>query len=490
MILLIGALTGAHASSLDLLEVGGAWGSPGATDATAVWWNPAALGAGRGTRYTLEIAPTFATVKVRRDDPNYQRDPSNEDAFGPDTADYSGDAVYKRVAPVPYLGIASDFGQKGLGIGVALAVPHARGAAGDPDQVTRYHLVEGGNQAIYGMVSAAYQIKEIVSFGVSGAFVDSSYSSDLFTETGTALNDGLKDQLGRDEDFYADTMIEDPDYSAHVRSDGALKASAITFGAGIHVQADPKLAISLAYRHGLRVDHEGTATLEFGCPSTEDVFGRLGAQVQGICNATLGARQTVGYNLPSRVHGGLVFTPDDKTRLEAMGGWVGWSVFTDYEIGIQVDPDTVDKDDPEDREETATLISQDKLWARDAKDSFWFGVDGKFDVHERVMIGGRISYDKASVPTNVLSTNNYDANTVAVTGLVVGKVSPKLQIGLSATQFVASRRINQVSAFGVTMYEDRKDERYFYPSMAGTYASSITRIGLSVRGTFASGTAP
>jgi long-subunit fatty acid transport protein len=489
VIVLLGALSGAHASSLDLIEVGGAWGSPGATDATAVWWNPAGLAAGRGTRYTLEVAPTFATVTMNRTNPGYARDPNNDNAFGPDEADYGGLGQYKRTAVVPYVGIASDFGQKGLGIGLALAVPHGRGAAGAPDQVTRYHLVEGGNQAIYALVSGAYQFEEKVAIGVSGAFVDSSYTSNLFTETGTALNDGIKEQLNSDDDFYADTMLEDPDYSAHVVTDGQLKDTAITFGAGIHVQPNDKVAFALAYRHGLRVDHEGTATLTFGCPSTDDFLGRFGAESQGICNSVLGARQTVGYDLPKRVHGSIVVTPKDGVRLEAMGGWVGWSVFQDYEIGIIVDPETVPLDDPDAQEETAGLVSQQKLWARDNRDSFWLAADGKFDVHERVLIGARILYDKAAVPTETLSTNNYDANTVSLTGLVVGKVAPGLEIGLSATQYIASQRVNEFSSFGLTMYENRKDARYFYPSMNGTYTSSITRIGVSLRGAFDHGKA-
>lgn len=483
MIVLLGALGSASASGLDLLEVGGPFGSPGATDATAVWWNPAGLAAGRGTRYTLEVAPTFATVKMLRDNPDYRRDPNNANAIGPESADYGGLSTFNRTAIVPYLGIASDFGQKGLGLGMALAVPHGRGASGAVDQPARYHLVDGGNQAIYALVSASYQIADRLSIGLSGAYVASSYSSNLFTEAGTALNDGLKDQLNRDQDFYADTMLEDPNYATHVVTEGQLRDQTATFGAGLHLQAHEKVAISLAYRHGLRVDHEGTATLAFGCPPTTDTFGRLGAEVNGICNSTLNARQTVGYNLPARVHGAVVFEPEPGVRLEAMGGWVGWSVFTDYDIGIQVDPDSVAKDSPEVREAIAAQVSQDKQWARDNQNSWWVGFDGKFDVHERVLVGGRVLYDRAAVPTDTLSTNNYDANTVSLSGLVVGRIAPGLELGLSLTQYVAQRRETQTSKFGVTMYENRREERYFYPAMNGVYTSSITRLGLSVRGT-------
>ena len=88
----------AFAASLDLLEVGGLWGTPNATDATALWWNPASLAAGHGTRFNLSAAPTFATVNIQRADPGYTRDPS---LVGPNDYDYSGLATFKRTAVVP-----------------------------------------------------------------------------------------------------------------------------------------------------------------------------------------------------------------------------------------------------------------------------------------------------------------------------------------------------------------------------------------------------
>ena len=489
MLWLITALSSANAAGLDLLEVGGPFGSPGATDATAVWWNPAGLAAGYGTRFSFELAPTIATVNIQRDNPGYAYDPAG---FGPAEVDYGGRATYRRVAPVPYIGVASDFGVDGLGVGIGLAVPHARGAAvdtitpNDPTDhpaVTRHHLIEGGNQALYLQVAGAYEIADIVSIGVVGAFVDSSYNSHLFSEAASALNDGLQESLG-DGTYYSDTIAENRRYASEVQTDSALKDSALTFGAGIHVKAHEKVSIAAAYRHGFRVDHNGTATLDFDCPPTADVDGRLGSEINNICDTTMAADMSVGYRLPGRIHGGIVLRPVDVIRLEAMGGYVFWNVFTDYEIDIRVRPDSVDAASPEDRQATAAQVSQSKTWARDQQNSFWVGLDGKFDVHEYVMLGGRVLYDKAAVPTNVLGPNNYDANTVSLSGLVVVHALPQLDIGVSATQYIAQSRTVTDSAFGMTINGDRKPVRYFYPAMNGTFTSSITRIGLTVRGQF------
>lgn len=480
MILLTALLSPASAAGLDLLEVAGPWGTPVATDATALWWNPAGLAAGHGTRFIVEMAPTFATVNINRQNPNYVHDPNG---FGPAEADYGGTAQYKTQAFVPYVGVASDLGQPGLGVGFGLAVPHGKSAAGAVDQVTHHHLVEGGNQALYLQVAAAYEIADVVSIGFTGAYVSSTYTSNLFSETGTALNEGLKESFDQTETFYSDTVVEDDRYASHVISED-LKDSALTFGASVHVKASDKVSIAATYRHGLRVDHTGASQINFNCPSTDDIFGRAGAQIQGICDAQLGAQQTVGYNLPGRVHGGVAVRPVDGLRLEAMGGYVFWSAFTDYEIDITVDPDTVPKDDPGARQETAAVVSQSKLWARDAQNAFWAGIDAKVDVHERVTLGARALYDNAAVPTQVLGPNNYDANTLALTGLVAVRPVKELEIGLSATQYIAATRTVTDSAWGVTMYENKKPGRYFYPQMNGTFASSITRIGIAVRGQF------
>ena len=40
----------AGAASLDLLEVGGAFGTPAATNPTAIWWDPAGIAVHGGTQ--------------------------------------------------------------------------------------------------------------------------------------------------------------------------------------------------------------------------------------------------------------------------------------------------------------------------------------------------------------------------------------------------------------------------------------------------------
>lgn len=472
----------AFAASLDLLEVGGLWGTPNATDATALWWNPASLAAGHGTRFNLSAAPTFATVNIQRADPGYARDPS---LVGPNDYDYSGLATFKRTAVVPFAGIVSDFGQPGLGIGLGVAVPHARGAKGPQDNVVRQTLVDGGNQALYFMGGAAYQIKKRVSIGLTGALVSSSYVSHLYNESASGFNDSIREADDLEGNYYSDGTLEDPNYLTYVDTQGSLRDTRLTFGVGIRAEPHDMVSISVAYRHGFRVDNKGRTTLEFNCPPNEDLTGRAGAERAGLCYSTLTARQSVAYDLPGRVQGGIQVRPAKGVAIEAFGAWVNWKRYTDFDISVAVDEDSVPVDDPAIRAETAATVSQTKQWARDARDTFYVALDGKVDVHERITVGARILYDRAAVPTEVVSANNYDANTTALSALVAVDLTRNLQLSGSIGQYISSRRVVTDSKYAVTIDEGaRKETRYFYPSTNGTYAGTLTRLEFGIRGQF------
>lgn len=501
----------AQAAGLDLIEVGGAWGTPGATNPTAIWWNPAGLAVGGGTQFMIEGAPVFANVYADRANPDYGSldDTPNGDGPPPDgyptSYDYSGRDEVKLNAVVPFLGVSSDFGVDGLGIGAGLAVPTATGGEiEDPWGANRYSLRSGNIQAIQAIVAASYRIKKVVSLGVSGAFVDSTWAADTDTSTYVDLSDAVKDQFGLDQPLgsFRDGYIEQKGYTATAVFDD-LKDQAFTFGAGVYVTPVEQLGISLAFNKGVRLDHTGDVAIQFQCPPEYDFLVALASADRGLCNTETGQGSlfngagSVGYSLPSRVNLGIVLTPVDALRLEVMGSWVNWKVFTDYEIKTEISPDEIpvepdDPNDPDDvaeaqalREETAELASQDLLWARDGRNTYWVGLDAKHRVNEFFMYGGRVFYDRSSTPTNSLMLNNFGANTVGLMGMAM--VSPVDKIGISVSfthHFMQSRTVTD-SNFGLSIYDDqRKDFRYRFPSGNGTYGGSINRLGIAVRGRF------
>ncbi len=198
-----------------------------------------------------------------------------------------------------------------------------------------------------------------------------------------------------------------------------------------------------------------------------------------MCNEEAAAHGEIGYDMPARLHLGLVATPFDRLRLEAFGGWVGWSAFTEYDIILDVPPGAMPR--AANPEAASELISQHRLWARDNNDTFFAGLDGKIRLGNRWLTGARALFDRHAIPARVLSSNNYDADTLALSGLVAFSPVGPLTVGLSAEQLILARRVVKRSGFGVTLDEaEANPDRTFYASAAGSYSGRITRLGLSV----------
>jgi long-subunit fatty acid transport protein len=504
--------TPASAAGLDLLEVGGPYGTPGATNPTAIWWNPAGLAVGGGTQFLVEGAPVFGGVNVARDNPSYgEVDPSVFATFdptgafdpAPDSYDYGGSERLSSVGVVPFLGLSSNFTVPGLGVGVGLAVPTARGGTSDQEWgPSRFFIRDGDIRTIHAMAGAGYQILNKVAFGASASFVDSSYYANTDTTTYPDLSVAAG-ELAPDG-WYQDGYVEQRGYTATAilggedgDGHGYLKDQAITFGAGVYVTPlGSKLGLSLAYNHGVQLDHTGPMTLKFQCPPQYDVISRAGATTRGLCNQDTGvgtvAQGTGGssYRLPSRLHLGVVVSPIDRLRLEAMGAYVMWKSFTDYDITTKIDADQFEQtaNTPELAEESAALVSQERKFARDARNTFWLGVDGKVRLTNLFSAGARVIFDRHAIPTAALGANNADFDALILGAMAQVNPVDQLGVGLSFSQQILMPRTVEDSLFGITIDPDQsRPARYAYPAANGRYSGGITRLGLAVSGRFGGG---
>jgi long-subunit fatty acid transport protein len=494
--LFLALTTNAQAGSLDLLEVGGMWGTPAATNPTAVWWNPAGLAVASGTQILIESAPTFARAQHERTSPDYgpidEENAVDLDGDGfPDTKyDYGGPDELKYSGFSPFAGVSTDFGVKGFGIGAAFFVPFAKeGESSYPNGSGRYNVRGGGNKALYLSLASGYHIADLVAIGASFSYVMNTWEADVDTEAYSALGPAYAEALSTDiPETYQDGYIEHPGYTTNLKFD-PLKDNTVTFGTGVYITPIDMLGISIAYHHGIRVENTGDVTLGFSCPPTDDFPSAAAAGLTGLCTdqkgATIKGTSLIAYNLPSRLHGGILLEPVDMLRLELMGGWVHWSQFTDYEIHTKVKPSDVPVDSEEFQQTTADLVSQDRLWARASKNNGWVGLDGKVSPIPVLTLGGRAMVDTPAVPSMAVSTNNFDSLSVILSGLVVVKPVKMLDIGLSYGHHFVTKRTITDSGFGVTLDESkRKADRFFYPEANGTYVGHINRLGISVRGHF------
>ena len=265
MLLLLVALH-ARAASLDNLEVGGFSGSPLATDGTASWWNPAGLAAGHGWRLTLEGAPTFATVLFDRAEP------------------HGGLDTYSLTGVVPFVGVATDVGVEGLGLGASFAIPMVRGgveegfedtfAAGDTSYgvagTGSYTLRSGDTRAMQATLGAGWDFKEKVAIGLSGALIQSQWTAVVDNDAMPDLDQQITAQ--GQVSGYTDEQLETYDYKATLDFD-TLHDTVFSFGAGVRVTPVPAVSIGVAYQKGMNVSNEGNVNISFQCPPQEDSIG-------------------------------------------------------------------------------------------------------------------------------------------------------------------------------------------------------------------------
>ena len=460
--LLLSLMSLAGAASLDNLEVGGPWGTPTASDATALWWNPAGMAMGSGTRLIIDVERAIATVNYVRADP------------------YNGGLdVYETFGTIPFGGVVTDFGVKGLGVGIGGGAPIARG--GEEKQAGgsgAYHMIMGATQQANFMLGAAYSPDPLISLGVTGMLVKGTWEGIIAFQNVTDLDENIS-ALGQ-ESGYTDAMIEDLSYAAIVQYE-PLEATAMRAAIGLASQPIDDLEIGASWVFGTTLVHTGGVTLNFSCPPQSDTLGRFGAEAYGICDESIKANSDVTFAIPHRLRMGVAYTINELVRAELMGGWTGWSALDGFDIVMRDTAKLNDLDNPE----TTALIEKDRFWARDNENSTWFALDTKTYVGERWTLGARALHDRAAVPDSTMSPNNYDANTTTLTGLVAVSIIDQLEIGVRATHYMVATRVVTDSAYGVTLDEaNAKAPAYFYPQMNGTYDSSISRFGLTLRGSF------
>ena len=459
------------AASIDNLEVGGPWASPTTTDGSAGWWNPAGFAAQKGTRIFLEMAYLDATFELDRADPH----------GGPDPYTLSG--------LTPSFGVATDLGLDHLGpgrlgAGLFFGIPFARGGieVNQPGSGS-YAMMDGYSRAAWLGVGVAYDIKDMLSIGVTGGMYYSMWGALVNQDSMPDLKHSIEEGGGGDFITYTDEQLEDPDYAATMNFQD-MSDTAFNFSAGMMLHPNDRFAISATYIHGARVDNVGLVEGKFACPpNNDDPFGNAAADANGLCTTDITGVGSVGYDLPARVQGGIMVKPVQWLRLEAMGAWVRWSEYDDFDIAISNSEGT-DANGTALTDLAKDLIESPRPWARANEDSFWVALDSKVTVAEKWTFGARYWFDKAAVPDFALSSNNWDADEHIVSGLVAYRPLRFFDVGLSYTHHFCAERVVTNSAFYQTVEGEPAEARWNYPQMNGTYSGAVDRVALVLRGNF------
>ena len=450
-------LTTAFAGSYDSLEIGGLWGSPTANGGEAPWWNPAGMAMDSGFRASGELAYSWGNNRFERTGAN------------PGTSEMGGGS------PVPFVGLVHTF-PSNFALGASLTVPYATGGNEAYRGSNAYFSRRGSIVAAYGILSAAYAPSDRISFGLSLAGVSNTMSSISDLDTVPDLHTSIAD-MG-EESPYTDADLEQEAYSAIIELKDMSYTTA-TVGGGVQAWITPNVLFGASFWRGYDVVQSGDITMHFKCPPEADTVGRFGAESRGICHAAIDGNVTSSYTIPHRASGGLTFFPQPWTRVEVMGGWVGWSVQQD----LVVDITNVAANNPEMDPTAAALMERKTVMARDLNDSFWGGVDVKHELpNERVLLGGRVLYDSAAVPTDSMNPSNADFNQFLLSGPVAFHNGGAWQLSFSATHHVQQSRTVTNSRYSMTLDPQRMpEERYQAPSANGTYSAQRDKVGATLR---------
>lgn len=187
-------------------SVGTSLSGPATADGASAYYNPAAMGAGRGTQ--LEIDGGLLALSL---------------AYAPD----SGPAPSSTgaIAPLLTLGATTDALDPEWRLGLTVSVPRASGGSWGRDdgagQITRYFLVAGATFHVSATPAVSWSPNEWLTIGLGADLVYGSLSGELDKDFGSQLNQTA-----------GSTVIDSPFPYAHPDLAAPITIAGDGFGAG------------------------------------------------------------------------------------------------------------------------------------------------------------------------------------------------------------------------------------------------------------------
>lgn len=156
-------------SGLFVARFGGDHGHAATDNPSAIYYNPAGLALGKGSRLLVDATLAHRTASYDRPAAAITNPGTGTPADG--AAANSGEATLTNQAASPFLGFATDLGIEDLGLGLAFFVPIGGAAVWDgndafkggsypgaQDGVTRWWAMEGSMTSLYLALGGAYRL--------------------------------------------------------------------------------------------------------------------------------------------------------------------------------------------------------------------------------------------------------------------------------------------------------------------------------------------
>ena len=477
----------ANASGILVARFGGEHGHAATDNPTAIYYNPAALSLGKGTRVFIDGSLALRSFTYTRDpgaiDNVLHPDPANaEDPGGNGTGTppsgidaNSGEASLFNVLGAPFLGVATDFGVEGLGVGLGFYAPfggssvwdnkdETRDFAGSEDGPQRWWIIEGTIRSLYFTGAASYMIEPLnLSFGAGINLVrnevntvrarnsdgtDNLISGECGTEIGIQ-NDKCSIQEGR----------------AHVD----VSNYELSVGLGLLWQPMENLWVGASWQSSPGFGEnrlEGEADLIVGGgPYGDD---------RALTQAELRQQMPDVFRLAVR------YQPTENIEVRVKSDYVRWSLFERQCV--------LDRDNDNRSCNLDAPVGKIAIIPRYWEDTLSFGAGASYFLgadHDIELIVGA-TYDPAAIPDKTLETSLYDADkVVASLGARFELLEDSLAVAATWSQiFYSTREVDprgkdtgaiESDLARVGLHEGERN-----PDSAGKYEHSVGMLNVNV----------
>lgn len=458
----------AFASGFFVARFGGEHGHPTTDHLSSIYYNPAGLSLGKGTRLTIDANLAWRMFSYERPEAAIDNIFDDGDAAGTPRDAVSanaGEATLNNFIAAPFAAVASDFGIEGFSAAVGFYAPFGGASVYDKsenlemypgamDGPQRWWAIEGTIRSVYITGAAAYRIKPLrLSVGLGLNIVKSEvYTVRARNATGT---DNLTSE-GR-------ALLD-------------VSGTELALGAGLIWEPKDGLFFGASYQSSPNFGEselEGTAKLSFG-------GGRDDVQ-----NPDVKYYQT----LPEVWQFGMRWRMDPKNEVRLFGNYIPWSNL-EYQCALDssVSGATCDLDG------SAKLILLPREWM----DAYAVRFGASHWISPGVEFFGGGGFDANAVPDETLEPALYDTDKFTLSvgvklGLKDGKImsassegAGDLNIATTYTQVIYVPReirprgqdADNPGLTDITQFGFQPPQRQ--PDAAGSYEQSIGVLNINV----------
>ncbi len=443
-----GLVNDAHATGFLVARMGGEHGTPMTDDPTALYYNPAGIAWRTApTSTSREPSPIAARHSIATRPPWTIPTRRQARAGTPDPSINSGKGTLGNFLVSPFIGVTSDLGIDGLGVGLSFSTPFGGSASwnkvasntlypGAVDGPQRWGEIEGTIRSSYITAGAAYRLGDRVSVGI-GANLVLSVIDDIRAQNADGTDDTTNSAGGVKE---GRALIN-------------VSNTTVSASAGITWRPLDNLILGASYQSQPGF---GTMTL------SGTLEKKLGSDPE------TSSKIDVTQALPDVIRVGGAYRPASNVEIRLWGDFERWSVFTGQcimDATVAGRNCALDANGAAAQTSAGIILNIPRYW-HDAVDlrasgSYWLG-----DLELQFGVG----FDGNAVPDSTIDAALPDQNKVSATvGVTWTGLDKKLVLSANITQFVyLSRTVAPRDGVEPFLPPSR------VPDEAGTYDQSVS----------------